>query len=215
LANPPAVQRTIDKAMESDPAAKKRVHLGHVIWEILNEDPEEVETLKIDGPAFGFGFEEPEPVEEEEAFMPNSAITVAHGHLLVGSHVDYIVSILEQDPDAIGLERAGDFALIQSALDALGAGTDSFRFFSRTEQAYHPTYELIRQGKMPESETVLGQLLNRILGSEEEDATPREQLIDSKNMPSFDAVRKYLGPSGAFVHTEDDGWSVAGCLLKK
>ena len=215
LTNPPAVQRAIDKAMESDPTAKRRVYHDHVIWEILNEDPEEIETLKIDEPTFGFGFDEPEPVEEEEPFMPNSAITVAHGQLLIGSHVDYIVSILEQAPDSIGLERSGDFAQVQRALDRLGAGADSFRFFSRTEQTYHPTYELIRQGKMPESETLLGQLLNRILGPEEEGATPREQLIDSKNMPSFEAVRKYLGPSGAFVHSEQDGWTVSGCLLKK
>jgi hypothetical protein len=28
-------------------------------------------------------------------------------------------------------------------------------------------------------------------------------------------VKKYLGPGGAFVQTQDDGWWIVGCLLKK
>ena len=214
LTDPVTVRQTIHKAMESDPAAKKRTHNDHVIWEILNEESVEVETLRIDDPAFGFGFDDPEPVEEEDPLIPNSAITVAHGQLLVSSHVDYIVDILDQPADAIGLDGGGDFRLVKQALDALGAGDDSFHFFTRTEQAYRPTYELIRQGKMPESETMVGQILNQLWGSDEKDSL-RKQFIDNTNMPSFDLARKYLGPAGTFIHTEDEGWAIAGCLLKK
>ena len=28
-------------------------------------------------------------------------------------------------------------------------------------------------------------------------------------------MKKYLGPTGAYVQSEDDGWYVVGCLLKK
>ena len=30
-----------------------------------------------------------------------------------------------------------------------------------------------------------------------------------------DAVRRYLGPAGVYVRSEDNGWYVAGCLLSK
>lgn len=40
LIDPAAVAKTIDKAMEKDPDARKREHKGQVIWEITNEaDP--------------------------------------------------------------------------------------------------------------------------------------------------------------------------------
>ena len=34
-------------------------------------------------------------------------------------------------------------------------------------------------------------------------------------MPEFDKVRESLGPGGFFVHPEDDGWLVRGCLLER
>jgi hypothetical protein len=34
-------------------------------------------------------------------------------------------------------------------------------------------------------------------------------------MPAFEAVQKYLGPAGSYLHTEGDGWILVGCLLKK
>ena len=49
-----AVRQTINKAMESDPEAQRRDHNGHIIWEMVAEQPIEVETVQIDGPGFGF-----------------------------------------------------------------------------------------------------------------------------------------------------------------
>ena len=65
--NPAAVMKTVNRAMESDPAAKKRIFGELIIWEILNEDPYETNTLQIDGPGgFGFGgLPEDEPEEDE------------------------------------------------------------------------------------------------------------------------------------------------------
>ena len=33
--------------------------------------------------------------------------------------------------------------------------------------------------------------------------------------PEFDLVRRYLGPSGLFTKSEDNGWFITGCLLTK
>jgi hypothetical protein len=73
---------------------------------------------------------------------------------------------------------------------------------------------LIRQGKMPESETLFANLLNRLLGPEEEGLV-REQQLEGDKLPDYERIRDYLGPSGLFVNSEDDGWFAAGALLTK
>ncbi|MEO8498421.1 MAG: hypothetical protein ABI614_25440, partial [Planctomycetota bacterium] len=135
VTNPEAVMRTVNKAMENDPAAKKREHKGHVIWELLNEEAE-VTELKIEGfDSFGFG-EAPIEEEKEKPFIPNSAVTVANGHLLIATHVDYIVDILTPPAAADTLSAAADFQGVNAALVSLGSASDSVRMFARTDEAY-------------------------------------------------------------------------------
>lgn len=217
VTSPETVMQTVNKAMENDPAAKKREHNGHVIWELLNEEAE-VAELQIEGFDGGFGFDAPVAREEEEEkpFIPNAAVTVANGHLLLATHVDYIVDVLDQPSSADSLAAAADFQAVTDALAGLGSDEDSFRLFARTDEAYHATYELLRQGKMPESESLLGKVLNAMFTSEDaEEDELREQQLDGSKLPEFQVVRRYLGPTGFFVRTVDDGWTVSGCLLTK
>jgi len=214
VTDPATVMRTVNKAMENDPAAKKREHNGHVIWELVN-DQTEVAEIQIEGFDSGFGFEDVEEVEEEEAFIPNGAVTVAHGQLMFSSHVDYIVDVLDSLPAEEQLATAADYQAVMQALNKLGAGNDSFKLFTRTDEAYRTTYELMREGKMPESESLLGRLLNRVLADDEDDGELRKQEIDASSLPEFDVVRRYLGPAGMYVRTVDDGWIISGCLLTK
>jgi hypothetical protein len=103
---------------------------------------------------------------------------------------------------------------VQQALVRLGAGQDSLRAFTRTDESYRGTYELLRQGKLPQGETILSRILNNVLGSGKRDEV-RKQEIEGSKMPAFEAVQKYLGPAGSYLHTEGDGWILVGCLLKK
>ncbi|MCA9202003.1 MAG: hypothetical protein KDA59_03120 [Planctomycetales bacterium] len=104
--------------------------------------------------------------------------------------------------------------MVNRALEKLGADVESFRTFSRTDEAYRVTYELLKQNRMPESESMFGKMLNRMLGTGEKGVT-REQEIDGSKMPGYDAVRRYLGPAGMYVHSYEDGWYIAGVLLHK
>jgi len=105
--------------------------------------------------------------------------------------------------------------LVNGALEKLRKmNEDSFLTFTRTDEAYRATYELIRDGKMPESETILGKVLNKLLGPDE-DGVLREQQIDGTKLPEFDVVRRFLGPAGANVRSLPDGWLMTGCLLAK
>jgi hypothetical protein len=219
VTDPAVVAATLDKAMQPDPDARKRTVAGRTVWEIVQDaEPAEVEELEIDGPGFGdFGdVEEAEDEDQEERgpLLSHAAFTVAHGHLMVASHLDFLEDILLQESDTQPLDETKDYVMVENALQQLGAGTGSVRYFSRTDKAYHPTYELIRQGKMPESETLFANLLNRIFGPEEEGVL-REQQLQGDKLPDYEQIRGYLGPSGAYVNSEPNGWYVAGTLLTK
>lgn len=223
LTNPAQVARTLDKVMESDPDAKRRVIGKQTVWEIVEvADTEEVEELDIAGPGLSGsksaapkrGRDEDEAEEEVNPLFKHVALSVAHGNLLVASHVDFLEGLLNQSGTGVALGATRDYLRVNEALTRIGAGTNSFRFFARTEKAYHPNYELMRLGKMPESETLFGSVLNRWLGPEEEGAL-REQQIDGRKLPPFEQVRQYFGPAGLFADSYADGWLVAGCLLKR
>lgn len=214
VTNAAAVAKAINKIMESDPNAHKHEVGGHTVWEILNDDNSvEVETLMIEGSEFVSKDEESEDEEEEEKpVIPNSAVTVANGHLIIASHIDYIKQILLEKNEP--LAGSAEHEAVNKALTALAADLDSFRMFTKTDEAYRGTYELLRQGKMPEAESLMGKLLNRMLGPDEEGVL-REQEIDGTKMPEFEKMMKYLGAAGAYVRSEEEGWLIVGCLLKK
>jgi len=219
LTNPEAVSQAIDKAFDADAEATQREFEGHIIWEIIADDtPADVEPIRVEGDGFDPFAESTDPLaaedEKENRILPNSAITVADGHLLVASHVDFIVDYLRRAPGTDMLTDAADYRQVQDTLAKFVTGPSSFRFFTRTDEAYLATYELIKQGKMPESKTLLAQLLNRLFGPDEEGIL-REQQIDGTKMPEYDAVRRYLGAAGAAVQSEEDGWFMSGCLLSK
>jgi hypothetical protein len=85
------------------------------------------------------------------------------------------------------------------------------------DEEWRPTYELIRQGKMPQSETMFGKMLNNLLTSEVErgEGIIRQQRIDGSTLPSFEAIRRYFGPSGRSLRSERDGWVLSGAILGK
>ncbi len=217
--NADAVAKTVEKAFIKDPQAKKRVFQGKVIWEITQEDGLAGDTeLMIEGTGFVSAVEAAPPKkeeeEEEEAKLPNMAITVFLDHLIVSTHVEFIQEFIAHQADPTSLAQQADYQQVRPALVALGSNRDSFRFFSRTDESYRATYELLKQGKLPEAETMLARLLNSMLGPREEGVI-RKQEIDGSKLPEFDLVKKYLGPGGLFVQSEDNGWWLVGCLLKK
>jgi hypothetical protein len=187
---------------------------GFKVWEILNSQNAEEGSPDLNLSIDGIDALAEPPENEEEHHLPNSAVTVAHGYFIVATHVDFLQRILTARAADDQLATSEDVRLVQAHLDKLGADSYCLRYFSRTDEEYRPTYELIRAGRMPESESLLGKVLNRLLGPEEKDVL-REQKINGAQMPEYDAVRRYFGPAGCFLRTEDDGWYATGVLLNK
>jgi hypothetical protein len=106
---------------------------------------------------------------------------------------------------------------VEASLKQLITGPVAVRCFVRTDQSYRSTYELLRQGKMPEAETLLGRILNRLLTTpeDEDEGVLRKQQIDGRKLPDFETVRRYFSPMGAAVRSADDGWFVVGATLTR
>jgi hypothetical protein len=221
ITNPKVVAATVEKAFKDDPQAKRHVFNGQTIWEITQDQGLAVDTeLTIEGTGF-VSTTEQQPKEkaraadeEDEKKLPNMAITVYLGHLIVATHLDFVQEFIAHQGQPGNLAEMDDYQRVQKALVHLGAKNDSFHFFTRTDESYRATYELLKQGKLPEAETMLARLLNAMLGPKEEGVV-RKQEIDGSKLPDFELVKKYLGPGGLFVQSEHNGWWAVGCVLKK
>ena len=218
--NPEAMAKTIEKTMKADPDTRKVTVAGYTVWEIVQDDMD-LPDLEIDNgfdPTGGSAFDPTggadAPEKGERRKLPNSAVCVAKGQLLVASHIDFLEKVLSEKESRQSLATSVDYALVMSELSKLFGEQRSFRFFSRSDEEVRPSYELIRAGKMPESESVLGRLLNTMFG-EGKEGEVRTQKIDGSKLPDFETVRRYFGPSGLEVISEEDGWFILGVTLSK
>ena len=211
----------VKKLLDGDPTIRRREFEGHVIWETVEEERYQTPTPpSINIPRFGSEKKRRPRTRkklvkdgQDPQALAHSAVTVAHGQLMIGSHYDFLVKVLKQakTPDPLG--DSLDFKVVGAAMDKLGAADGCLRSFSRTDEEYRAGYEMIRQGKMPESESLFARLLNAILGPNKRGIV-REARLDGKELPDFQVVRRYLGPAGEFVVTEPDGWFAVGFMLK-
>ena len=218
-----AVAKAIEKCVKNDPTIKKRMIAGHVVWEIVEEEDTGVPQLKVDVPSLTpkkedgktKSDEKDDDQDKESHFLPHGAITVAHGQLFIASHIDFLVKTLKPLAENSRLATQPEFQQVWDiTFSKLGMKRQSSRSFAWTDRAVQPTYELIRQGKMPQSESLLGRTLNSLAAPGKKGA-PRRQRIDGSKLPDFGVVRKALGPSTAAMTSEPNGWFIKGVLLTK
>lgn len=213
-----AIAATLEKFMKSDPNASSSEFEGKTIWEIheAESDIPEIDIAELD----------PELLESEESTgegglgggaLASSAVCVTDGHLFIASHADFLRKVLAEENEAEKLSAAGDFKAVENVMSQLLSGPISAKFFVRTDEAYRPVYEMVQQGKMPESESLLGRVLNRMLTppENEDEGILREQRIDGSKLPDFEMVRRYFGPAGTVVRSDEDGWFIVGTTLSK
>jgi len=212
LTDPEIVAGTVAKALQADPTARREEVRGVAVWEIVNEIDEEdlVLTVEFQSPGLGFGAPKEEETKEQPPALPNSAVAVVDGKLLISSHADYLKEVVA-GPAQSRLAGMSDYIRVNDALEQLGAGNECSRLFSRSDETYHATYELVRSGRMGESESLLGRLLR--LSKSESGADRRKPAVDGSKLPEFEQVRRYLGPAGMFTETHETGWTITGSLL--
>jgi len=218
-----AVAKALEKCVKNDPTIKQRLIDGHVVWEIVEEEETGMPQLKVDVPTLTpkkddkAKPDEGDDQEKESHFLPHGAITVAHGQLFIATHIDFLTKTLKPIAPSDRLATQPEFLKVWNlTFNELGAKQQSSRSFSWTDRAVEPTYELIRQGKMPQSESLLGRTLNSLATKPgENNSAQRKQRINGEKLPDFKVVAPALGPATASMTTEKDGWFIKGVLVTK
>jgi len=217
--NEQALSEALAKWMSREPDFARRQLGQFIVWERVAQAA--VEEPQVDVP-LGFtpltpATEEDQNQSEREPVLPNSVVTVALGHLMMASHIDYLSRVLGEFGQRERLAASADYRQVLEVLNRLSPNDRCALHFGRSDEEFRPTYELIRQGKMPEAKTMFGKLLNNILTTEKqrEDGILREQQIEGSSLPSFEAVRRYFGPHGRVTRSERDGWFITGAILNK
>jgi hypothetical protein len=216
------VAATVAKSMATDPDMQKVESNGHVIWEMIDRSAA-IPMLEIETPggAIAHADDESDPHhhrkrlrEKEEKLLPHSAVTVAHGHLLIASHRDFLERVLTTSAGEGGLASAADYVVLTGEMRKLFPATSALRSFGRADESVRPAYEMLRKGEMPKSKSVMGQLLNAALGDGKEGSV-RAQKIDGSTLPDFELIRKYFGTVGLGMESVPEGWYLAGLALPR
>ena len=111
--------------------------------------------------------------------------------------------------------QENDFQRVVKAVhDAYGDQDASAWRIVRTDRAYRIQYELFREGKLKQSQSMLASLLDRLLQDNSE-IKVKEQAVQGSTLPPFEAISHFLQPSGMMVRTADHGWEFGSLLLAK
>jgi ribosomal protein S6 len=194
---------------------------GHKVVEVDTTRKEEVDLGDIDLGGIDLGDEESEDEDDEQFnLFDKRYFVVKNGFLLVANEKNFLKKLLVKQ-QKIKLQDTEDYIEVREALSNL---TDpdkvSFRQFGRIDRALETNYEMLRQGKMGQAETVLAKVLNKIFednDSSSKTKKSREQKLDGSKLPEnyAESIAPFLGPTGWVMECEADGWRITGCLLKK
>ncbi len=213
LTEPARVEATLTRALPRDPNVKIRKYGSYTVWEIIRK-----ENLQQTRPQGFQGFRRDQttsgPTSDRQLFK-NGAMAVAFGYLFCATDVDFLGKFLTTAREQAPLSEATGFRAVEAALSPLGNASDECcRYYVYLGDALKTDYELFRTGKMVDSETLLGQLLNYFLAPDEE-GLKRKPLLDGSKLPEFSKIRQYLQHGGFRVFAEPDGWRIVGGLVSR
>lgn len=212
--DPDALRPALERLFVKDPDVQRR-QLNNVIWwEIIHEHRP---LVKLGGLKAGVDKAPREEFEEREPVLQPSTVCLHGNSLFVGSDVEFLMIAIVGVPPQRTLAFSRDFEIVMQSLRKHASPVQSSWSFCCTEESVRPIYELLRAGNVPESNTFIGRLLNKLLRGEEEanGGFERNQQDVGKALPRFDLVRGYFGPAGQTTRSDEDGWLISGVVLKK
>ena len=220
--NPEAVSKVIAKGMTSESGVRQVDVGGHVIWETFQ--PAAVADTKAptdddngDDAANRRRSRQRER-QEKDSVWPNLSVAVAHGHILLASHRDFLEQVLSSSSTSSIVEDGG-YQEVAAELKRLLGGEWALSSFSRTEKSIRPAYELLRTGRLPESKSLAGTVLRRLLEGDSQtagkplDSERQKQQVDGSSLPEFEQISRYFGVNGISMQSTPDGWYLVGVGL--
>lgn len=213
------IKNAIRKAMEVEPdASKMDVLPGTEIWRVQRGEGEDDFDKEIFGDLEA-GFDEEEQNKKPPLLDHWAIALIEKGpgstapYLMFSSHPDLLISVAKRVQQGAnnGLSSIPEAATIEKSLQELGLKTASFDRLVRTKLSLRVKYQLLRQGKLKDSDSVLASLARRMF--EDEDGGQPDPLNAAK-LPPLNAIEKFLPDGGSFLESTADGWQMTGFLLK-
>ncbi len=220
--DPAAVSAVVGKGMTSE-ADVRTVTVGeHVIWETTKPaarpEPSGQPAAGDGDDAAGRRRNRQRERKENDEVWPNLSVAVAHGHVFLASHRDFLERVLATARTSSIAEDDG-YRDVAAELNKLLGGERALSSFNRTEKLVRPAYELLRAGRLPESKSLAGTLLKRLLegdgqnGGKSRDLGQPKQKVDGSSLPEFEEIRRYFGVNGMSMQSTPDGWYLVGVGL--
>ena len=219
--NADVIERVVRQAMEVEPdATQMDVLPGVQIWRVQRSATDD-EFQGFDDELFDdLALEDEAPSEEAPPLLDQWAIALVRqgpgsksAYLMFSSHPDLLTLTAKriQQGATGGMGSVPAVAEVTGELEKLAADKVIFDRVLRLKLSLRTKYELLRQGKLRESDSVLATVVRRILEEDEEE--PSDQNHAAK-LPPIGQIEKYLQPGGAFIEMTDEGWTLNGFFLK-
>ena len=203
-----ATQAGIEKLLGTDPEIKGTAHRSHIIWHRIPAEEIPVPAQNV-------------PQEDLQPVFPDAGVVVAKGYLFASTNAEYLKTILdrldmpnESAKSTIG--NVAEYKEVNQIFASMGLTNKPhyFQFFARAHETLRPTYEMIRQGQMAQSQASLNRLLNEIFVPDEETGV-RRQIVDGSTMPEFEKIEHYFGKIGIYGISEENGYFIKGFTLER
>tara|TARA_R110002049_G_scaffold2750_9_gene22342 strand:- start:9643 stop:11721 length:2079 start_codon:yes stop_codon:yes gene_type:complete len=213
-----AIKKAIRQAMEVEPdASEMDVLPGVEIWRVQRgEGEDDFEKDLFGGDDFSFD----EEIDEAPPLLDHWAIALVEKgscsdapYLVFSSHPDLLVQTAKriQQCSEDGFSELEEVKRVAAAMKDLGADKVAYDRLVRLKHTLRVKYELLRQGQLKDSDSVLFKLLRRI--DEEEDGGQPDPLNASK-LPPLKEIEQHLPEGGSYIETTEDGWMMSGFFLK-
>ena len=201
----------LDRVMKAEANAEMLESQGITIWKVTNEkeaiDPDEFAE---------FGAFDDEDEEQEEPWLNHWAICVLDSYFVFASHTEMIEEAIAQSRSGGEGHLSGeaDFQRIRHAIMQLMDEQHPCAWkISRNQLAFRVQYELFRQGKLKDSESMLSTLLGRLIETDPTEGEEQGSGFDGHSLPPFETIAHKFQPSGFKVLTTTNGWEFGGLLL--
>ena len=214
----------LERALVNDSDARAIEFEGQRIWTVSRVEDEELDfSIDSDFGGFDSGFSEPAESssssnDETQPWLNNWAMTVLsvgeESFLFFASGTSVIEDAIRRSVNSTSelSENAAVTQVISALQQVSTRGKSAVWHMSLNDRAFQMQYELFRQGKLPESRSMLASLLDRLINAKS-DVSEKKQKVDGNKLPPYEDVREYLMPSGSVVESVANGWSVQSFVL--
>lgn len=215
-----AIGKAISKAMDAEPDATILDAVPGVdIWRVQRGGDEDALDEDLFGDLdIGLGEEEIEktpPLLDHWAIaMIDRGVNSEAAYLMFSNDPDMLVAAAKRirSKTKAGLADEPEIKDLISSLSDLGCKSPSMDRIVRTRLSMRAKYNLLREGKLKDSDSVLSSFYRRFLEDEEAES---DEAINATDLPPLSTIEKYLPNGGGFMETTKDGWSLTGFLLSQ